>query len=71
MLSLATECFQGKILFAGGEYEHRQKFMGGPLADLFFNQLKANKAFVVAGGISLSDGITDYDITGANVFQRN
>ena len=35
VLSLAAECFQGKVLFAGGEYEHRQKFMGGPLAELF------------------------------------
>ena len=24
VLSLAAECFQGKVLFAGGEYEHRQ-----------------------------------------------
>lgn len=70
VLSLATECFQGKILFTGGEYEHRQKFMGGPLADLFFNQLKANKAFVAAGGISLTDGITDYDITGAAISKK-
>lgn len=70
VLSLAAECFQGKVLFAGGEYEHRQKFMGGPLADLFFNQLKANKAFVAAGGISLADGITDYDITGAAISKK-
>ena len=58
------------MLFAGGEYEHRQKFMGGPLADLFFNQLKANKAFVAAGGISLNEGITDYDITGAAISKK-
>lgn len=70
VLSLASECFQGKVLFAGGEFEHRQKFMGGPLADLFFNQLKAHKAFVAAGGISSDDGITDYDITGAAISKK-
>ncbi|MCP1143959.1 DeoR/GlpR family DNA-binding transcription regulator [Lysinibacillus endophyticus] len=67
---LATECFSGKILFSGGEYEKEQKFTGGPLAESFFNQLKASKAFIAAGGISLNDGVTDYEIPGASISRK-
>lgn len=70
VLSLATECFPGRIIFVGGEFEEKQKYTGGPLAELFLNQLKANKTFVAAGGISMKDGVTDYDITGAAVSKK-
>ena len=70
VLLLAIECFPGKIIFSGGEYEKEQKFTGGPLGDFFFNQLRATKAFIAAGGISLKDGITDYEIQGASISKK-
>lgn len=66
VLLSAMEHFQGKVIFIGGEYEADQKFTSGPLADSALQQLKANKAFVAAGGLSINDGMSDYDLQGAN-----
>jgi len=66
VLLLAKETFPGRIIFIGGEFERNQKFTGGPLADIVLQQLKANKAFIAAGGVSMKDGITDYDLQGSS-----
>jgi len=66
VLLLAMEGFHGKTIFIGGEYEAEQKFTSGPLAEMMLNELKADKAFVAAGGVSINDGISDYDLHGAS-----
>ncbi|WP_216828744.1 DeoR/GlpR family DNA-binding transcription regulator [Alkalihalobacterium elongatum] len=66
---LATEIFKGRIIFIGGEYEKNQKSTTGPLTEWMLQHLKANKAFIAAGGLS-SDGITDYDLNGANISRK-
>lgn len=64
---LATmEQFHGKVIFVGGEYEANQKFTSGPLSTSILDQLKANKAFVAAGGLSINEGMSDYDLQGAS-----
>ncbi|TQR08730.1 DeoR/GlpR family DNA-binding transcription regulator [Psychrobacillus soli] len=65
VLLLANEHFEGKIIFLGGEFERDQKFTSGPLEEMALRHLKANKAFFSAGGISIEDGISDYDLSGA------
>ncbi|KMY53775.1 DeoR faimly transcriptional regulator [Bacillus sp. FJAT-27231] len=66
VLMVATEQFNGNIIFIGGEYEGNQKFTSGPLAQMILEQLRADKAFIAAGGVSLNDGISDYDLAGAS-----
>ncbi|CAM4514016.1 DeoR/GlpR family transcriptional regulator of sugar metabolism [Paenibacillus endophyticus] len=66
-LLLALESFPGRIIFIGGEVNKRQKSVEGPLADLVLNQLRVNKAFISAGGVSLVDGITDYELSEAKI----
>ena len=66
VLLLAMEVFDGQIIFIGGEYEREQKFTSGPLAEMIVSKLRANKAFVAAGGLSINDGITDYDLHGSS-----
>ncbi|MBO8173433.1 MAG: DeoR/GlpR transcriptional regulator [Bacillaceae bacterium] len=70
VLMQAMEMFQGRVIFTGGELEREQKLMVGPLAERTIEQLKANKAFISAGGISTSNGITDYDLNGASVSRK-
>jgi len=67
VLLASMEYFEGKVIFIGGEYEAAQKFTSGPLADSVLRQLKANKAFIAAGGLSVKGGMTDYDLQGANI----
>jgi DeoR/GlpR family transcriptional regulator of sugar metabolism len=67
---LAMELFPGKVIFIGGEVNNRQKTTAGPLAELILNQLRVNKTFISAGGISLMDGITDYELAEANISRK-
>lgn len=63
----AMEKFKGHLIFIGGEVDMNQKSTHGPLAALTLRQLKANKAFISAGGVSTTDGVTDYDLNEANM----
>jgi DeoR/GlpR family transcriptional regulator of sugar metabolism len=67
---LAMDIFPGKIIFVGGEVNSRQKSTAGPLAELMLNQLRVNKAFISAGGVSLVDGITDFELSEANISRK-
>lgn len=69
-LLLAMEVFTGRIIFIGGEFERNQKYTSGPLADGMIRYLKANKAFIAAGGISSNNGITDYDIEASDISRK-
>ncbi|MFB6469115.1 DeoR/GlpR family DNA-binding transcription regulator [Cytobacillus sp. Hz8] len=66
-LLLAMEIFRGRIIFIGGEIDTQQKSSVGPLAELTLKKIKANKAFISAGGVSLTEGITDYDLQEAHM----
>lgn len=70
VLLLAMEKFEGEIIFIGGEVERNQKFTSGPLAEKVLNQLKVNKAFIAAGGVSIRDGISDYDLHGSIISRK-
>jgi len=69
VLFLCKEVFKGKIIFVGGEVDTNQQSTHGPLAELMLKQMKANKAFISAGGITVEDGITDYDLDEAHMSQ--
>lgn len=70
VLLLAMEVFKGRIIFIGGEFERNQKYTSGPLSEMMLQYLKANKAFIAAGGISTVNGITDYDINGSSISRK-
>lgn len=70
VLLLAKEVFHGRIIFIGGEFERNQKYTSGPLSEGMIQYLKADKAFIAAGGISVDGGITDYDIAGASISRK-
>ncbi|WP_054955190.1 DeoR/GlpR family DNA-binding transcription regulator [Paenibacillus dakarensis] len=67
---LAMEIFPGKIIFIGGEVNKRQKSMSGPLAELMLKQLRVNKAFISVGGLSIAEGITDYELSEVNISRK-
>ncbi|SFG74817.1 DeoR/GlpR family DNA-binding transcription regulator [Sporolactobacillus nakayamae] len=63
----AMKQFNGELIFIGGKVDVRQQSTHGPLAEVELLQLKANKAFISVGGISATDGITDYDLNEASM----
>jgi DeoR/GlpR family transcriptional regulator of sugar metabolism len=69
ILTCALEGFKGKIIFTGGEVNPMYQAATGVIAHDLLNQFKVNKAFVSAGGISLTDGVTDYHLDEA-LFSR-
>ncbi|MCZ8516866.1 DeoR/GlpR family DNA-binding transcription regulator [Paenibacillus filicis] len=69
ILTLALEIFRGKIIFAGGEVNARYQAATGAITHQLLDQFKVNKAFISAGGISLADGITDYQLEEVTVSQ--
>ncbi|WP_256760873.1 DeoR/GlpR family DNA-binding transcription regulator [Cohnella sp. WQ 127256] len=67
---LAMDVFPGRIIFLGGEVNKHQQTTSGPLSELMLNQLRVNKAFISAGGVSLMDGITDYELSEATISRK-
>lgn len=70
VMLLALEVFKGRIIFIGGEVDVSQKSANGPLAEGMLQQLKVNKTFISAGGVSSVDGITDFDLNEANISRK-
>ncbi|WP_423802496.1 DeoR/GlpR family DNA-binding transcription regulator [Neobacillus sp. SAB-20_R2A] len=66
----AMDSFKGRVIFIGGEIERNQKYMSGPLSERMLEMLRADKAFVCAGGVSIANGITDYDISGSSISRK-
>lgn len=62
ILACALDGFQGKVIFAGGEVHMGIQAATGAIAHQLLDQFKVNKAFISAGGISLADGITEYNL---------
>lgn len=70
ILLQAIELFKGRVIFIGGEFERNQQYTSGPLAEIMVESLKAIKVFISAGGISIENGITDYDINGSSISRK-
>ncbi len=70
VLLLAMEQFKGRIIFAGGAVNVSQQSVGGSLTEAMLQQFKVHKAFISVGGISLVEGITDYDLNEASVSRK-
>ncbi|ULO04722.1 DeoR/GlpR transcriptional regulator [Paenibacillus sp. 19GGS1-52] len=70
ILNYALEQFQGKIIFTGGEVNAGYQAAVGITAHELLGQFKVNKAFISAGGLSLSEGITDYHLEEALISRK-
>jgi DeoR/GlpR family transcriptional regulator of sugar metabolism len=70
ILTVALESFAGKIIFAGGEIHTAVLASTGPAAHEMLNQFRVNKAFISAGGVSFTDGITDYVLEEAMISRK-
>jgi DeoR family fructose operon transcriptional repressor len=63
--SISLERFTGKVILLGGEVNAEQHSISGRLCEQMMLQFRVDQAFLSVGGISLTHGITDYDINEA------
>ncbi|MEB3102185.1 DeoR/GlpR family DNA-binding transcription regulator [Ferviditalea candida] len=62
MESLKQERFTGRVILLGGELNPQQLSISGELCQQMMKQFRVDKAFISVGGVSLEEGITDYDV---------
>lgn len=67
--SLNQGRFRGKVTLLGGELNPEQQSISGPLCERMMEQFRVDLAFMSVGGVSLVDGITDYDANEASMSQ--
>lgn len=55
------------VYLIGGELDNSRKALYGPMTDNLISRYKADKAFIGAGGVSLTHGLSSSDEKGASV----
>jgi DeoR family fructose operon transcriptional repressor len=65
--SISRGVFIGRVIILGGEANPEQGSISGTLCEQMMVQFHVDQAFLSVGGISLSNGITDFDINEAAV----
>jgi DeoR family fructose operon transcriptional repressor len=63
--SISLERFTGKVILLGGEVNAEQHSISGTLCEQMMLQFRVDQAFLAVGGISITHGITDYDVNEA------
>ena len=63
-LALGTDV---RLILAGGVFRAGELSMIGPIPALTFQNLHVDKAFIAVGGLSLEDGLTDFNLEDAEV----
>ncbi|GLX69462.1 DeoR/GlpR family DNA-binding transcription regulator [Paenibacillus glycanilyticus] len=64
------EMFSGDVFFIGGKIDSRHYRISGSLAEKFMDNFYVNKAFLSIDGISLEQGITNFDANRALLVQK-
>lgn len=65
--SINRSAFTGKVIILGGEANPEQRSISGTLCEQMMSQFHVDQAFLSVGGISLANGITDFDFNEAAV----
>ena len=65
--SISRGVFGGRVIMLGGEANPEQRSISGTLCEQMMAQFHVDQAFLSVGGISLPNGITDYDFNEAAI----
>jgi len=69
-ISLAQGYFSGEIILLPGTINPAQQSIRGSLTEKLLENFYVDKAFISIGGITINEGITDYDIEEALVSRK-
>lgn len=61
MEGIEKGCFSGNVILLGGQLDPRQYTMTGKVAEMVLEQFTVDQAFISVGGISLENGLSDFD----------
>lgn len=67
--SLTQQLFTGQVILLGGEVNSQQQSISGPLCASMLEKFHVDKAFISVGGLSLTHGISDYDLNESIISQ--
>jgi len=67
VLLYAMEMFKGQLIFVGGQMDVQAQAATGAMTENSLQQFKVHKAFISVGGVSLKDGISDYNVNEASI----
>ncbi|MFP7159487.1 DeoR/GlpR family DNA-binding transcription regulator [Priestia aryabhattai] len=70
VLNLALEAFRGRVIFIGGEIDRNHHSSFGFLSEEIIKNFRVNKVFISASGLSMTNGITDHELEGANISRK-
>lgn len=70
VLYFAAEKLDARIIFAGGEIDCNQKASNDSISERMLETFKVNKVFISVSALSMIDGLTDYDLHGANISRK-
>lgn len=59
--SLNRHEFSGQVILLGGELNIKQHSITGKITEMVLENFIIDQAFISAGGMSLQNGISDYD----------
>jgi DeoR family fructose operon transcriptional repressor len=65
--SINRGIFMGRVIILGGEANPEQRSISGTLCEQMMAQFHVDQAFLSVGGISLTSGITDFDVNEAAI----
>lgn len=58
---LENDYFSGDVILLGGQLNSKQYSVSGKVAEVVLDQFNVDQAFISVGGISLKNGLSDYD----------
>ncbi|GAB3064176.1 DeoR/GlpR family DNA-binding transcription regulator [Salinicoccus sesuvii] len=61
MENIDKDYFSGTVILLGGQLDPRQYSMTGKVAEMVLEQFTVDQAFISVGGISLENGLSDFD----------
>ncbi|MDF1510273.1 DeoR/GlpR family DNA-binding transcription regulator [Robertmurraya sp. DFI.2.37] len=62
--------FQGEMIILGGRISPEQESITGSMAEAQLSQFNVDQAFISVGGMSLKNGLSDYDLNETVISQR-
>src|SRR5699024_3938163 len=64
---LKHQFFSGEVILLGGQLNPKQHSISGKLTEIVLEQFNIDQAFISVGGISLQNGLSDFDFNEAMI----
>ncbi|WP_156291960.1 DeoR/GlpR family DNA-binding transcription regulator [Oceanobacillus salinisoli] len=70
LTSMDQGYFSGDVILLGGQLNPKQHSISGKLSEMVLEQFNIDQAFISVGGISLQNGLSDYDFNESMISKK-